>query len=147
MNCTIDASVFVAAGRAPEPHHKASIRFLRQIREQGVEVFCPTLVLTECAAAVARQTGKPVLAERVIALLDRWPNLRLIPLDEALARQGAQIAITHRLRGSDAVYVAVAKLFQATLIAWDAEILERVPPGLLLTLTPTEWMEQLENGI
>jgi len=145
MNCTIDASVFVAASRAPEPHHKASIRFLRQIREQGTEVFCPTLVLTECAAAVARQTGKPVLAERVIALIDRWPNLHLIPLNEALARQGAQIAITHRLRGSDAVYAAVADMLKATLVTWDSEMRQR-GPNFISTLTPAEWMEQLQGN-
>jgi predicted nucleic acid-binding protein len=127
------------------PYHKASLRFLRQIREQGAEVFCPTLVLAECAAAVARQTGKPVLAERVIALIDRWPNLHLIPLDESLARQAAQIATTHRLRGSDAVYAAVADMFKATLITWDTEMRQR-GAGFISTLTPTEWVEQVQGN-
>ena len=57
MSLTIDASVFVAASRTEEPYYDASRRFLVQAREQGTELFCPALVLPECAAAIVRPTG------------------------------------------------------------------------------------------
>lgn len=141
MNCTIDASVFVAAARAPEAHHAASLEFLRLVEEQTGNLFCPTLVLAECSAAIARQTNRPILAERTVTLIERFPNLLLAPLDISLARRAAQIAMTHRLRGADSVYVAVAETFNATLITWDGEMLQR-SPAVVPTLTPMEWVEQ-----
>ena len=141
MNYTIDASVFVAAARAPDAHHAASLEFLRQIEEQTGNLFCPTLVLAECSAAIARQTDRPILAERTVALVERFPNLLLVPLDIPLARRAAQSAMTYRLRGADSIYVAVAEAFNTTLITWDAEMLQR-SPAVVAALTPTEWMEQ-----
>jgi predicted nucleic acid-binding protein len=63
----------------------------------------------------------------------------LVPLTEQRARQAAQIAITCRLRGADAVYVALAQELGTTLITWDAELLAR---GALAvpTMTPTDWL-------
>ena len=114
MNYTIDASVFVAAARAPEIHHAASLEFLRLVGGQTENLFCSTLVLAECSAAIARQTNRPILAERTVTLIERFPNLLLAPLDLPLARRAAQIAMTHRLRGADSIYVAVAETFNAT---------------------------------
>lgn len=146
MNYTIDASIFVAAAHAPEVHHTASLEFLRQVEEQTANLFCPTLVLAECSAAIARQTDRPILAERTVLLIERLPNLLLVPLDIPLARRAAQIAIAQRLRGADAVYVAVAEVFNAALITWDAEMLQR-GSAVVPTLTPTEWVEhQRANG-
>ncbi|MGH2594072.1 MAG: PIN domain-containing protein, partial [Anaerolineae bacterium] len=58
----------------------------------------------------------------------------LVPLDIPLARRAAHIAIAHRLRGADAVYIAVAEAFGATLITWDAEMLQR-GPAAVMTIT------------
>ena len=52
MNCTIDASVFVAAVRLEEDHYTVSREFLLRAREEAVTVFCPTLVLPECAVSL-----------------------------------------------------------------------------------------------
>jgi len=141
MNCTIDANVFVAAVRLEEDHYTASRRFLQRARAEAVTVLCPTLVLPECAAAIARPTGDAALVEELVMLIESFPGLRLVILDLSLARQAAQIAMTHRLRGADSIYVAVAETFNATLITWDAEMLQR-SPAIVPTLTPTEWVEQ-----
>lgn len=102
--------------------------------------------MPECAAAIARPTGNTALVEELITLIESFPNLQLISLDDALARRAAQIAMAQRLRGSDAVYAAVAEMFQATLIAWDSEILQRAP-AFASTLTPAEWTEQFQADI
>jgi hypothetical protein len=57
MNYTIDASVFIASARSQEPHHIASLDFLSQLQAQKPGVFCPSLALPECSAALARRTG------------------------------------------------------------------------------------------
>ena len=57
----IDANVFVSAANASEPQHAASIGFLQEVRNQAVAVFCPTLILPECSAAISRPTGNAAL--------------------------------------------------------------------------------------
>jgi predicted nucleic acid-binding protein len=141
MSLTIDASIFVAAARGQEAHHLVSRQFLRQARSQDVPVFCPTLVLPECAAAIVRPTGDTTLGEELVALIAGFPGLRLVNLDLPLAQQAVQVATHHRLRGADSVYVAVAEAANATLITWDDEMLER-GAGVVTTLTPLQWIAE-----
>jgi len=141
MNLTIDASVFVAASRADEVHYHASRQFLQQIRAQRCNLYCPTLVLPECAAAIARPTADARLAEELVSLIETFPRLQLVSLDLPLARRAVQVARDHRLRGADSVYVSVAEAFDSELIAWDAEMLE-LGTVVVAAMTPLEWMEE-----
>ena len=74
---------------------------------------------------IARSTDDPALAEELVVLIESFPRLNLVPLDPPLTRRAVRIATTYHLRGADSVYVAVAEANNATLIAWDAEMLER----------------------
>ncbi len=141
MNLTVDASVFVAASRADEVHYRASRQFLQQVQAQQCDLYCPTLVLPECAAAIARPTADARLAEELVLLIQGIPRLHLVILDLPLAQRASQLAREHRIRGADSVYVAVADTFGSRLIAWDAELLER-GAGIVTTLTPLEWLEE-----
>lgn len=142
MNLTVDASVFVAAARVEEIHYSTSRQFLLQARAHDATLFCPALVLPECAAAIARPTGDSALAEELIDLIEGFPGMQLIPLEVHLARQAVHAATNYRLRGADSVYVAVADSCDATLITWDAEMLER-GSGAVKTVTPSHWLEAL----
>lgn len=141
MSVSIDANVFVSAARAPDVHHAVSVEFLQEIERQNAPIHCPTLVLAECSAAIARQTDNALLAERAVALIEGLPNLLLVPLDIPLARRAAQIARDYRVRGADSIYVAVAEALSATLITWDAELLAR-GPAAVPRVTPAQWLEQ-----
>jgi len=136
VKITIDASVFVASARSDEPNYLLSRKFLREAR--SMEVYCPTLALAECAAAIARQTSDPYLAKELVSMVEDFPGIKLISLDLPLARGAAQIAIEHRLRGADAAYVAVADAFDTALISWDQEMLKRCPAAVA-TMTPEGW--------
>ena len=140
MNYVIDASVFVAAARTAETHYAVSVEFLRQAQEQNTVIVCPTLILAECSAAIARPTGNPALAEALVALIENFHGLNLATLTTPLARQAATIAATHLLRGADSVYVAVAQEFEATLITWDDEMLNR-GASVVSTMTPSMWLD------
>lgn len=140
MSLTIDASVFVAATRLQEQHHDISREFLQKVQEKAIEVFCPTLALPECSAAIARRTGDSALAEEVVSLIENFPNLYLVSLDATLAHRASEIAIAHRIRGADSVYVAVAESASADLITWDDEMLQR-GRNLVSTMTPVEWID------
>jgi predicted nucleic acid-binding protein len=88
-------------------------------------VVAPALLLPEVAGAIARRTGEPRLARRAVDAVLRLPGLRLVAVDEALARAGARLAGRLRLRGPDAVYVATAAILRLPLVTWDTEQRER----------------------
>lgn len=121
----VDASVFLNAFNPDQQHHEDSLRLLSRLREQGSPMLAPTLLLPEVAASIGRVRGDFDLALRFTAELERLPNLTLVTLDPVLARQAADIAANYRLRGGDAIYVAVALRFGGTLITLDREQRER----------------------
>jgi len=59
-------------------------------------------------------------------LVLRLPSLRLVPIDAMLAETSAGLAGRFRLRGADAVYVAVAASLRLPLVTWDADQRDRV---------------------
>jgi len=123
---TVDASVFLNAFNPYEAGHEESRRLLARMQEQAIPIIVPTLLFPEVAAAISRGRGNADLACRFVATLARLPYLVLMPLDETLARQSADVAAQHRLRGSDAVYVTVALRFGSTLVTLDREQRDRV---------------------
>lgn len=138
MNLTIDASVFVSAARPSEKQYPLSYKFLQMVK--GSKIFSPTLVFAECGAAIARPTGDSLLSRRLVNLMKHFPGMTPIPLDLSLAIRAAEIAIENRLRGADAVYIAVAEDFDAVLVSWDEEMLERCPESVF-AMSPEKWLE------
>lgn len=121
----IDASALVGAFTPSEEAHLSCKALLREVRLSGAAIVLPTLAIVEIAAAIGRGQGKPDLGYAFAAEVRRYPELTLINLDESLAKSSAEIASRYRLRGSDAVYVAVARRFGATLVTLDREQQER----------------------
>lgn len=136
----VDASVWVAAFLTHDSHHAEAAGFLRKMVEDGVPVTAPLLVLPEVAGAVGRQTASTVLADKTIAFLRAQPWLQMAPLNDAIALMAASIAAQQRLRGADAVYVALAAQEDGILITLDREMLTRAPPSVR-AVTPSEWLK------
>lgn len=118
---TIDASVFVNAFNPHEEGHAESLAFLTAIQRTGDPIIVPTLVLPDIASAMARATNDGAGALQYANATAALPHLTLIPLTAATARQAAELAAHHRLRGADAVYLAVAQRYAARLISRDDE--------------------------
>lgn len=137
---TVDASIFLNAFNPHEDGHETSREFLVHLRRHAAPIIVPTLLLPEVAAAVRRGRGDPSLARRFAQALGRFPHLVLVPLDETLAKQASETAADHGLRGSDAVYVAVAQRFGSTLVTLDREQRERAS-GAVLVWEPREALE------
>ncbi len=136
---TIDANVFVSARVRTEVQHSASDQFLNRLVQSVVTIACPTLIVPEVAAAIARSTRNVNLANAVASQIEVFPYLSLIELTPARARQAASIAVLYRLRGPDAVYVAVAQELGTTLITWDVEVLTRGAQAVTV-MTPGDWL-------
>ena len=140
---TVDASVFVNGFNPYEAGHEESRRLLALLQEQAAPIVVPASLLPEVAAAIGRGRQDADLAREFAAALSRLPHLVLIPLDTTLAQQAADVAAQYQLRGSDAVYAAVALRFGSTLITLDPEQRERVTSAIL-TLYPAEALTEWE---
>jgi len=133
----VDASVWVSRFVARDAFHTPSRRWLGTVLAAQTIVAAPALLLPEVGGALARQTGRPDLALRALALLQGIPNVRFAFIEAGLARSAAELAAELRLRGADAVYVSLANKLGVPLVTWDKEQWER-GAARVETLTPAE---------
>ena len=143
---TVDASVFLNAFNPLEVGHGESQRLLALMQDQALPIIVPALLLPEVAGAIARGRRDAELARRFATAVSRLPHLVIVPLDASLAHPAVEVAAGHGLRGSDAVYAAVALRFGSILVTLDREQRERV-----LDLIPVHWpaeaLADLESGV
>jgi len=132
---TVDASVFVNALSPAEAGSAQGLKFLDKLRKSKTPLIQPTLFFPEVVAAIARRQDDTEAAALLARELKKFPAITLVDLDESLADFASEIAAKYRLRGSDAVYAAVAVRFGAQLISLDREQLERLPK-ILSVKTP-----------
>ena len=138
----VDASVFVNAFNPAEHGSEISKEVLARLQAQAVPIIAPTLLLVEVAVAISRGQNNPELARQFASALGRLPHLVLVPLDQMLAQQALNIAAQYRLRGSDAVYAAVAQRFVCSLVTLDQEQHYHIRV-IFKTFSPTELLETL----
>jgi predicted nucleic acid-binding protein len=140
----IDASVYVSRMHRQEANHLESVRLLRVVAARRVPVVCPEILFPEVAAAVARGLDDTELGYRAAAHLRTLPGHRFVAVDRALSGLAARLAAGCRLRGCDAIYVALAQREGARLITWDEGQRERAV-AVVETLTPGEALALLES--
>ena len=131
----VDASIWVSYFMQPEENHLASRDWVSRQADAGIPILGPSHVLAEISGAVTRRTGREELGLVSSTVISRLPDFRLIPIDRELADVSASIAASVRLKGADAVYVALAMLMNSPLVTWDNEQLTRAAP-IIETLTP-----------
>ena len=127
---TVDASVFLNALSPDEDGSDKSADFISQLKQEGVALIQPTLFIPEVVASIARKQDGTEIALEILHELMKISNLTLIDLDDDFAGFASEVAANNRLRGSDAVYAAVALRFGTELITLDKEQLDRLPKVL-----------------
>jgi predicted nucleic acid-binding protein len=120
----IDASVYVALIRADE-EHATSWAWFQGAQAAREPIAAPVILLAEVAAALSRGTGDPVLAQRAVQQLVHSGLIELVPATPAMAERAAAIAGDHRIRGRDAICVALAQRLGDCLVTLDRQQLER----------------------
>ena len=131
----VDASVFVSATLASDAHHRASIDWLSRWFRLGQPLCAPMMLMIELAGAVARLTGNPLEGYRTIRVFRRLPQVQFFALDGHRATTAVAMAAELRLRGADAIYIALARELAVPLLSWDAEQLSR-GTRFVATFTP-----------
>lgn len=117
----IDASVYIAAVNAHEEAHERCLRWLQQAVAEQLPLWGPSIMLAEVAAALSRGLQDPSKAMDATALLRNSKVIRLQPVSIALAERAAQIASDQKIRGCDAVYVALAMQLGQPLVTLDRQ--------------------------
>lgn len=121
----VDASVYVALINSHEEAHAVSWVWLREVFDGGEEISAPAILVTEVAAAISRGLGQPALAWRAVQQILSRNVVELVPVVIPMAERAADIAIDHRIRGADALYVALAEHRRDELVTLDRQQLER----------------------
>jgi predicted nucleic acid-binding protein len=131
----VDASVCVALFNADEPGHPASRRWLAERQGEAEPIVSPVILVAEVAAALGRGLGDADLARQAVRLLRGRHLLELFPVTETLAARAAEIAAEQKIRGCDAIYVALARQLEMELVTQDRQQLER-GAAVVATRTP-----------
>ena len=133
----IDASVYIALINAHEKEHALSWAWFEAVQVARLPVLAPVILLPEIAAALSRGTRDSQLANQVVRQLEHSGVVQLVPVTPALASRAAAIAADHRIRGCDAIYVALAEQLDDDLVTWDQQQLDRAA-AIVATHPPAE---------
>jgi predicted nucleic acid-binding protein len=104
----LDASVWVSALRTTDTNHLTSRQWIAEWTRDGNLIHVPRLFLAEVGGAVARTSSMPTIGLKAIADIVANPAVRLRSVDDAFVGLASQTAADVLLRGSDAIYVALA---------------------------------------
>lgn|GEM_PF-251792 len=121
----VGASIRVAAVLEQNVHRHIGQAFLERFAPAGRKASVPLLAWAEIAGAIARRTGDAASATRAVGFFGAQPWVRGVPLDAGLAGEATRVAAGLRLRGADAVDVALASLRREPLLTPDREMIER----------------------
>jgi predicted nucleic acid-binding protein len=139
---TLDANIFVRDLDPYDPEHRACATLLEQLTQRSIPIVLPVLVLAEVAGSISRTRRDPFRGRLAAAAISAKANVQLVLLDEQLAQAAAELAADYRLRGADAVYVAVARQAGTTLVTLDAEQRARAA-AVVPTRAPAEALAEL----
>lgn len=140
MRLVIDASVWVSAADASDPLSDASRRFLEVVAEHRLPVLLPGIARLEVACAIARRTRDAVQGRALTNTLFRAPFVTEKPVDRSLLARALETGTVCFLRGSDALYAAVASEHDGDLISWDAELIQRAGAR-----SPSDWLKSFSQ--
>jgi predicted nucleic acid-binding protein len=120
----VDASVWASLLMPPDPNHVASVAWSSTYITAGALIVVPELMLVELAAALVRQTQQPTTVKQTVRGLYH-SVLKIAAADTNLLQLAMELAVDLRLKGAEAMYVALAHQLGVPLISWDKEQLQR----------------------
>jgi predicted nucleic acid-binding protein len=139
---SIDASVWISLFLTTDRFHPDSIAWFRSWQFAGNATVVPGHFPAEVAGAISRLSSDQSQGLQALDTLVRDPLIVLVAVDEPLAYQSARLASTLRLKGSDAIYVALAQHLSVPLVSWDNEQIQR-GGHLVSVMTPTQALQRM----
>lgn len=141
----VDASVLISAFIPQEENHQSSREWLQTQTKLNNPIIAPMIVLAEVGGSIARRANDNELAKQAINFILKLPTLRVITIDETVGQLASNIAITHRIRGMDAIYTAIAEQLNLALVTLDKEQAKR-SSTIVNTLSPKDHLAQITEN-
>lgn len=136
----IDTSAWIAGLVSGDAHHADTVPFLRLVESQATQFAVPAHFLAEIAGVLARTGERDEIIEIEIRSIEASGRFHIVPVSVGMGLLAAEIARVAKIRGADAVFVALARGLDIPLITWDRQQRER-GSSYCRTMTPVEAME------
>ncbi|MHB0981100.1 MAG: PIN domain-containing protein [Thermoleophilia bacterium] len=133
---TVDASVWVAAADASDPHCDVSRAFFAEVTHRELRLVVPSIALVEVGCALARRSRDTLHARRLTQAMLAPDLVNHVSVDGAVVARAFDVGTERFLRGADALYVAAAAGTESILVSWDGEHLARGEG-----VSPDAWLE------
>ncbi|MEP6775863.1 MAG: type II toxin-antitoxin system VapC family toxin [Chloroflexota bacterium] len=122
-----------------DAHHQAARTWIDTHILNGGFFVAPMIFVIEVASALARETLPPndprADAYKAVNQLYMLPIMRLVPIDQALVDEATDLAADHKIRGADALFVAVARQLALPLVTFDKYQLKQ-PQSVVAIIRP-----------
>jgi predicted nucleic acid-binding protein len=122
---TLDASVLISLFNAHDRQHLQTLAWFREAVADGEPLRAPVTAIADVSGAIASGTGDKQLARDVEAHIRHSPLFEFLPIAMPLAERAATIAAEHEMRGTDALYFAVAETLGDRLVTLNPRQLQR----------------------
>ena len=139
---TLDASIWLREVSPSDPEYATCHALIEAFQARAITLFEPWLLLVEVGGPVSRLLRDPIRGRLYADIVRTFPNTVFVALDEVLAREAADLAADHFLRGADAVYAAIARRYNTPLVSLDDEHHRRLT-ALTTVLTPAQVLASL----
>lgn len=139
----VDTSIWLAGVLPADVHFRETQPFMDLVRFGDVRLHVPAHFPAEFAGVLSRIRAPEQVIADILEMISSIQLFTLHSISLPLGLLAADIARHARIRGSDAVFLALAATLDLPLVTWDKQQRER---GRLFcrTMTPVEAMEMAE---
>ena len=131
----LDSSVYISSLNTEDIFHRQTKEFAQRLKNKKIEIVVPVLVVLE----VANILQQP--AEDVFYIFE---DGLLVNLDLAITKEIIPLLKNIKLKTSDAVIAATAKIYEAGIISWDKKLVKE-SKKLVFACTPKEYLQELKK--
>lgn len=131
----VDTSFWISWFLRTDSNHAIAVAWLNKHLQGGGSLLSPTMLVIETASGVARVTNLGALGTQAASELYTIPFIQIVPIDQNLVNETTAVAAQFKLRGADAVFVALAKIKSIPLVSFDNEQLSR-SASVITTIRP-----------
>ncbi|MBI4009778.1 MAG: type II toxin-antitoxin system VapC family toxin [Candidatus Aenigmarchaeota archaeon] len=124
VRITIDSSFFVSLFLERDENHKKAVEIFREIALKDYAKTTSYLALPEVVGAIRRRTGSINMAHMVEETLKSWAEglITFEELENDRIFSAVETAVRLGVRGSDAIFVSLAKEADSKFLTFDEEI-------------------------
>lgn len=123
----VDASVLIASVTAREAGHLLARRFVGACTALGLSIFVPVIALAEFSGGLSRTGRSAEQIKAFLAIYRSQAEFTVVPIGIELGDEAVSIATVQRVKGCDAIYLALARDLTLPLVTLDREQQGRAP--------------------